>query len=66
MRHFFTEDVSPDNFSVAELQHRAAWIGFALILQALNEINHDWYTPYLMPFVSLIPLAIFLASSTNM
>ncbi len=66
MRLFFTEDVSPDNFSIVELQHRAAWIGLALILQALNEINHDWYTPYLMPFASLIPLTIFLGSFVAM
>src|SRR5437763_12028126 len=62
MRHFFTEDVSPDNRLVIELQQRAVWIGLALILQALNEINHDWYIPYLMPFGSLIPFALILGS----
>jgi uncharacterized membrane protein len=62
MRHFFTEDMSPDNRPIAALQHRAVWIGLALILQALNEINHDWYIPYLMPFGSLIPFALILGS----
>src|SRR5207248_10820539 len=62
MRHFFTEDVSPDNRPIVELQQRAVWIGLALILQALNEIDHDWYIPYLMPFGSLIPLALILGS----
>src|SRR5436305_7599411 len=62
MRHFFTEDVSPDNFPIVELQRRAVWIGLALILQAINEIDHDWYIPYLMPYGSLIPLALILGS----
>jgi hypothetical protein len=62
MRHFFTEDVSPDNCPIVELQRRAVWIGLALILQALNEIDHDWYIPYLMPFGSLIPFALILGS----
>src|SRR5438552_3715859 len=62
MRHFFTEDVSPDNRPIVELQQRAIWIGLALILQALNEIDHDWYIPYLMPFGSLIPFALILSS----
>src|SRR5258708_26774636 len=39
MRHFFTEDTSPDNHPVIDLQRRAVWVGVALILQALNEVN---------------------------
>src|SRR5260370_9468501 len=39
MRHFFTEDTSPDNHPVIDLQRRPAWVGVALILQALNESN---------------------------
>src|SRR5436305_4821489 len=73
MHHFFTQDISPDNFSVVELQRRAVWIGLALILQALNElyqalkgINYNWYIPYLVPFGSLIPLALFLGSFVAM
>src|SRR5437763_12999355 len=62
MRHFFTEDVSPDNRPIVEIQQRAVWIGLALILQALNEIDHDWYIPYLMPFGSLFPFVFILGS----
>jgi hypothetical protein len=62
MRHFFTEDVSPDNRPIADLQQRAVWIGIALILQSMNEIKHDLYMPYLQPFSSLIPFALILGS----
>ncbi len=62
MHYFFTEDASPDNLPIIELQRRAAWIAVAFILQALNEIDHNWYIPYLMPFGSLIPLALMLGS----
>ncbi len=62
MRHFFTEDVSPDNRRVVELQRRATWIGLALILQSLNEIAHSWYFALLQPFGSLIPFALILGS----
>ncbi len=62
MRHFFTEDVSPDNRHAVELQRRATWIGLALVLQTINEIDHDWYFPYIKPFGSLIPLALILGS----
>jgi hypothetical protein len=62
MRPFFTEDVSPDNRPIVELQRRATWIGLALVLQTLNEIDHDWYIPYLKPLGSLIPFALILGS----
>ena len=62
MRYFFTEDVSPDNRLVVELQRRATWIGLALVLQAINEIDHDWYFTYIKPFGSLIPLFLILGS----
>ncbi|HLZ80978.1 MAG TPA: hypothetical protein VKP04_05045, partial [Ktedonobacteraceae bacterium] len=62
MRHFFTEDVSPDNHPIVELQRRAIWISLALILQALNEIDHNLYIPYLNPFGSLIPFALIAGS----
>ena len=52
MRHFFTEDTSPDNRPIIELQRRATWVGVALILQALNEIPHKFYVPYI-PFLNL-------------
>ena len=62
MKYFFTEDVSPDNRLVVELQRRAPWIGLALILQALNEIDHNLYFPFIQPFGSLIPLILILGS----
>ena len=62
MRYFFTEDVSPDNRRVVELQRRATWIGLALILQSINEIDHNWYFPFIQPFGSLIPLVLILGS----
>src|SRR5207302_5980485 len=62
MRHFFSEDVSPDNSPVVELQRRAVWIGLALILQAPNEIDHNSYMPYLKSFGSLVPFALILGS----
>ncbi|QBD81864.1 DUF2029 domain-containing protein [Ktedonosporobacter rubrisoli] len=58
LRYFFSDDVSRNNRQVIALQQRAVWIGIALILQALNEIDHAWYFPFLMPFGSLIPLAL--------
>jgi hypothetical protein len=61
-RLFFTEDRSPDNRLIVDLQQRALWVGIALILQALNEIDHSLYIPYLMPYGSLIPLALILGS----
>ena len=62
MRHFFTEDVSPDNHPLIELQRRAVWIGLAIVLQSCNEIPYFWYMPYLQAFGSLIPFILFLGS----
>jgi uncharacterized membrane protein len=66
MRHFFTEDVSPDNHPTVQLQRRAVWIGLALILQALNEIDYNWYIAFvptnIKPFGSLIPLTLITGS----
>jgi len=61
MKLFFAQD-TPDNHPIIELQRRAVWIGLAFILQALNEIDHAWYIPYLMPVGSLIPFALILGS----
>ncbi len=61
MKLFFTEETSA-NRPIVELQRRAVWIGLAFILQALNEIDHSWYIPYLMPVGSLIPFALILGS----
>ncbi|HLI90394.1 MAG TPA: glycosyltransferase 87 family protein [Ktedonobacteraceae bacterium] len=62
LKRFFTEDLSSTNRVTIALQQRAVWIGLALILQSLNEIEHDWYFPYIQPFGSLIPLALILGS----
>lgn len=62
MRYFFAEGVAAINRPIVELQQRAVWIGVALILQAINEIDHAWYIPYLMPFGSLIPFLLILGS----
>src|SRR5437660_4439117 len=61
MKLFFAED-TPENRPIVELQRRAVWIGLAFILQALNEIDHNWYIPYLMPVGSLIPFVLILGS----
>lgn len=62
MRHFFTIDVSPDNFLTIDLQRRALWIGLALILQSMNEIKHSLYFPFMGPFASLVPFILILSS----
>ena len=62
---FFATDRSPDNYQVVDLQRRACWIGLALILQALNEINVHWYMsalPFLLPWENFIPFGLTLGS----
>ncbi len=69
MRHFFTEDTSPDNNPIIELQRRATWIGVALILQALNEIPRKFYipnVPFLKPWTGIIPFILVLGSLVAM
>ena len=69
MRHFFTEDTSPDIHPIIELQRRATWIGVALILQALNEIPRKYYIPYvpfLQPWTEIIPFILVLGSLVAM
>lgn len=65
MRYFFTEDISPDNHPIIELQRRATWVSVALILQALNEIDRRVYIPF-VPFLqhwqALIPFVLILGS----
>ncbi len=59
IRRFFTEDTSPDNHPIIELQRRATWIGVALILQALNEIPRKYYIPFVpssKPWSGITPL----------
>ncbi len=62
MRFFFSEDTSADNHLTLDLQRRAVWITVALLLQGLNEVDHDWYMPYLGVFGSLVPLALLVGS----
>jgi uncharacterized membrane protein len=59
MHLFFTEDTSPDNHRLIELQQRACWIGIALILQGLNELNEVNYIshPPYEPLITFILLA---------
>lgn len=62
---FFATDRSPDNHQVVDLQRRACWIGLALVLQALNEINVHWYMaalPLLQPWEGFIPFGLILGS----
>jgi len=69
MRHFFTEDTSPDNHTIIDLQRRATWIGVALILQALNEIPRKYYLPaipFMYPWAAFIPFILVLASIAAM
>jgi hypothetical protein len=65
MRHFFTEDVSPDNRPLIELQRRATWIGIACVLQAIDQIDPTWYLqflPFLRPIVHIYPVFLILGS----
>lgn len=69
MRHFFTEDTSPDNHAIIDLQRRATWIGVAIILQALNEIPRKFYlfyVPFLNSWVALISFILVLGSLVAM
>jgi Glycosyltransferase family 87 len=68
-RHFFTEDVSPDNYSIIDLQWRASWLGVALILQAINEIDPKYYLPFLpflRPWAGVISFLLILGSLVAM
>ena len=62
MSHFFTDKNTPTAHSISDLQQRAVWIALALILQALNEIDHNYYLPILQQFTSLPPLFLLLGS----
>lgn len=62
MRHFLIEDAAAADMPIVALQQRAVWIGFALILQAANEIEHSLYFPLIAPFGSIIPLVLMVGS----
>src|SRR5947209_13272218 len=53
MRFFFAENTSAASQPIVALQQRAVWISIALLLQALNEIDHAVYFPFIAPFGSL-------------
>ncbi len=62
MRHFFTDDVSPDSRPIMDLQRRATWIGSALILQTLSEIEHAPLISSYLPFGSIISSTLMAIS----
>src|SRR5262249_10243190 len=62
INYFFTNDNTPSTRIIRDLQRRATWIALALILQALNEIDHNYYLPVLKQFTSLPPLCLLLGS----
>jgi len=69
MRHFFTEDTSPDNHTLIDLQRRATWIGVAIILQALNEIPRKYYLPvipFMYSWAAFIPFILVSGSIAAM
>ncbi|MEO6888255.1 MAG: hypothetical protein ABI456_03860, partial [Ktedonobacteraceae bacterium] len=39
MQYFFAGDLSSGKRFVSDLQRRACWIGLALLLQSLNEVD---------------------------
>ncbi len=62
LRYFFTDDVSSGNRSTVELQHRAVWIGLALILLTPSTLDYTFFNRLLAPVGSLIPVLLTLAS----
>lgn len=68
-RYFFTEDVSPDNYPIIDLQRRATWLGLAIILQAINEIDHKFYLrflSFLRPWAGVVSFILILGSFVAM
>jgi hypothetical protein len=62
MNYFFTDKNTPSAHTISDLQRRATWIALALIFQALNEIDHNYYLPILKQFTSLPPLFLLIGS----
>ena len=62
INYFFTNNNTPSAHTTSDMQRRATWIALALILQALNEIDHNYYLPILQQFTSLPPLFLLLGS----
>jgi uncharacterized membrane protein len=65
MHLFYTEDVSPDNHSLINLQRRATWLGIALVLQAPNEFLGQYSA--IISFLSILGslVAIMMALRPN-
>lgn len=61
-KYFFTDNNTPSAHTTRDLQRRATWIALALILQAFDEIDHNYYLPILRQFTSLPPLLLLLGS----
>jgi hypothetical protein len=59
MHLFYTEDVSPDNHSLIDLQRRATWLGIALVLQAPNEFLGQFSA--LISFFSILGSLVAIA-----
>jgi hypothetical protein len=59
MHLFYTEDVSPDNHSLSDLQRRATWLGIALVLQAPNELLGQFSA--LISFFSILSSLVAIA-----
>jgi uncharacterized membrane protein len=51
IHHFLTEDTSPYNHTIIELQRRMCWIVLALTSQSLNQVAHSTYLQDTYPFV---------------
>src|SRR5579864_3422121 len=62
MNYFFTDKHTPSTPIISDFQRRAVWIALALIFQALNEIDHNYYLPILKQFTSLPPLLLLTGS----
>ncbi len=67
MRHFFTEDISPDNGPIVELQRRATWLGLALFLLSASEVTFDPlpikdFSYILYVIVRLLAFALLIAT----
>lgn len=69
MRYFYSDDVSPDNYPLVDLQRRTGWFCLAFIAQALNEIDRSVYVgyiPLLKTWSALIPFVLILVSFFGM
>jgi uncharacterized membrane protein len=66
MRHFFTEDISPDNHPIVELQRRACWLGLALIALSLSQIMNAptifQGIPFLFALIRCLAFVVLLLS----